>query len=377
MIAVVAAAVAAWWSFGGADAVVETAVVQARAGGAARAATVLNASGYVTARRRATVASKITGKLVEVRVEEGQAVEEGQVVARLDDSQYRAATALAEERLGAARRAVDENVARVELARLTLERTRKLVDEGVSFQADLDRARTEVQALEARLALERQQVDVAAREVDLRRTELADTVVRAPFDGVVISKDAQPGEIVSPMSAGGGFTRTGICTLVDMGSLEIEVDVNESYIARVRPGQRVRAVLDAYPDWSIPSSVITTIPAADRQKATVLVRIAFDELDPRILPDMGVKVAFLDEPIEAAEGEAPAQVLVVPQAALREDGGQDVVWVVDDERLERRAVRVGAASSDGVEVLAGLAAGERVVVEPSVELEDGMRVEVR
>jgi len=203
---------------------------------------------------------------------------------------------------------------------------------------------------------------------------MEDTVIRAPFDGVVISKDAQPGEMVSPVSAGGGFTRTGICTIVDMQSLEIEVDVNEAYISRVRPGQPVEAVLDAYPDWTIPGQVITTIPAADRQKATVLVRIGFDELDPRILPDMGVKVAFreqrgVDEPV--------TRRILVPAAALRRDGGRDVVFVVGDGRVERRAVTLGARAGDEVIVEAGLRAGERVVVEGPQNLAGGDRVSTR
>jgi RND family efflux transporter MFP subunit len=374
-LVVAAAGIGAWLWLAGQAPVVQTVEVRARATGGTGGATVLNASGYVTARRRATVASKITGKLVEVAVEEGMTVEEGQVLARLDDRQFRATLALAESRLEAARRALAEYQARLELAQLTHERTERLVAEGVAGQADLDRDRTEVEALRARLALAREEVEVAVREVELRRTELADTVVRAPFDGVVISKDAQPGEIVSPVSAGGGFTRTGICTLVDMGSLEIEVDVNESYIARVRPGQRVVSTLDAYPDWPIPSSVITTVPAADRQKATVLVRIAFDELDPRILPDMGVKVAFQGEPA-AADGSAPVQAVLVPRSAIHDDGGQDVAWVVDGDEVERRAVRIGATSGDEVEVVAGLTAGERVVVETSAALAPGMRVEI-
>ena len=264
---------------------------------------VLDASGYVTARRRATVSSKVTGKIVEVMVEEGMEVEEGQVLARLDASTQQAVLRLTEANLEAARRAVAEIEARLDQARLDLDRAARLVSSEVAPQADLDVARTEVAALVARLALERERVEVAQRELALQRVSLDDTVIRAPFAGVAISKDAQPGEMISPVSAGGGFTRTGICTLVDMSSLEIEVDVGESYIQRVHAGQRVEATLDAYPDWKIPARVITTIPAADREKATVKVRIAFDRLDPRILPDMGVKVSFLEpEGLEQTAG---------------------------------------------------------------------------
>ena len=256
--------------------------------------TILNASGYVTARLQSTVSSKVTGRIVEVLVEEGMAVTEGQILARLDDTAERAYLALAEAQLGAARGALAELEVRHAAARLDLGRQRRLLEPGLIGQADLDAAQAEADSLRARIANQREQVVVAAREIDVRRSALEDTFIRAPFSGVAISKEAQPGEMISPVSGGGGFTRTGVCTIVDMSSLEIEVDVNESYINRVSPGQRVVATLDAYPDWEIPASVITTIPAADRERATLLVRIAFDELgDPRILPDLGVNVAFL------------------------------------------------------------------------------------
>jgi HlyD family secretion protein len=227
------------------------------------------------------------------------------------------------------------------------------------------------------------QVEVAETLVRQRRTDLADMVVRAPFDGVAISKDAQPGEMISPMSAGGGFTRTGICTIVDMSSLEIEVDVSESYINRVHSGQPVEAVLDAYPDWRIPAHVITTVPSADRQKATVRVRIGFDpstgsgsKLDPRILPDMGIKVSFLAE--RQAEGAAPPHpTFVVPKTAVRSSEGRDVVFVVHEDHVERRAISLGLAQGDQVEVVSGLNAGERIVVAGPPALADGAKVTVK
>ena len=277
---------------------VEVAIVSERAAGTQAA--VLNASGYVTARRRATVSSKITGKVVEVNVEEGMAVREGQVLARLDDVTSKAALALAEAQAEAARRAVRENEVRLAEAKLSLGRVMQLVKEQLATQAEVDKARAEVDSLDARIAAAREQVRVAERQIELEQTNLDNTIIRAPFSGIAISKDAQPGEMVSPVSAGGGFTRTGICTIVDMRSLEIEVDVNESYINRVKADQSVTAVLNAYPDWEIPAHVITTMPAADRQKATVLVRIGFEQLDPRILPDMGVKVTFLRDAENAA-----------------------------------------------------------------------------
>jgi RND family efflux transporter MFP subunit len=339
---------------------------------------VLNASGYVTARRRATVSSKVTGKVMDVLVEEGHAVKQGQILAHLDDTQTRAALALAEAQLAAARKSAAEDEARLHQAELTLQRRQQLLKENVVGKAELDEAQSNVDALKARIAYAQEQVAVAENQVKLQQTNLADMVVRAPFSGIAISKDAQPGEMISPVSAGGGFTRTGICTIVDMSSLEIEVDVNESYINRVRAGQRVEAVLDAYPDWRIPAHVITTIPSADRQKATVKVRIGFDQLDPRILPDMGVKVTFLGEERPENGGAAAAPRGLLPKSAVRTVDGRTVVFVVKgDERVERRAISVGLENGDQVEVISGVSAGERVVVSGPQTLKDGDKVKVQ
>jgi len=354
---------------------VEVVAVTQRAAGTQ--ASVLNASGYVTARRRATISSKITGKLVEVNVEEGMAVREGQVLARLDDASARAGMTLARAQLEAARGAIRETEVRVAEARLTLRRREQLQKDGITTQAETDQARAEVDSLVARIASAREQVAVAESQMALQQTDLDNTIIRAPFSGVAISKDAQAGEMVSPVSAGGGFTRTGICTIVDMKSLEIEVDVNESYINRVKPKQNVTAVLDAYPDFQIPAQVITTVPTADRQKATVLVRIGFRELDPRILPDMGVKVTFLRD---ASETDAPAAqpVSLVPRSAVKTDGDTTIVFVVrPDNTVERRAVRTGGTDGDRQEVVAGVRAGERVVVTPPPALVDGAKVVVK
>lgn len=339
-------------------------------------AAVLNASGYVTARRRATVSSKITGKVIEVNVEEGMAVKQGQILARLDDANARAALALAEAQTEAARRALEENEVRLVEARLTLGRRQQLLKDRVVAQAEVDQAQAEVGSLEARIAVGRGQVRIAERQVAVQQTDLDNTIIRAPFSGIAISKDAQPGEMVSPVSAGGGFTRTGICTVVDMRSLEIEVDVNESYINRVTPGQDVTAVLDAYPDWQIPAHVITMVPTADRQKATVLVRIAFKELDPRILPDMGVKVTFLKRDDEGAMPSRGPAVLV-PKAAVRTEGAQSVVFVVRNDLVERRAVKLGGADGDRLEVAAGLRSGEQVVSPLPPDLKDGARISAK
>src|SRR5262245_29296669 len=355
---------------------VETAAVSQRAAGAQ--ATVLNASGYVTARRRATISSKITGKVIEVNVEEGMAIREGQILARLDDVTAKAALALAEAQAEAARRNVRENEVRLAEAKLSLGRTLQLVKEQIATAAEVDKSQAEVDSLDARIVAAREQVRVAERQIELERTNLDHTVIRAPFSGIAISKDAQPGEMVSPVSAGGGFTRTGICTVVDMRSLEIEVDVNESYNNRVKTDQRVTAALNAYPDWEIPARVITLIPAADRQKATVLVRIAFEELDPRILPDMGVKVTFLRDADGEARSNGPqgaAQpVTLVPKSAIRTENDVAYAFVVDDGLVDRRAVKTGGVDGDRLEVLAGLRAGERVVVSPPPALTSGAKV---
>jgi HlyD family secretion protein len=335
--------------------------------------TVLNASGYVTARRQATISSKVTGKVVEVSVEEGLAVAEGQVLARLDSSNVSAQLRLSEAQLEASRKALEETRVRLAEARIALGRARKLVTEKIASQADLDSAQAEADSLAARLEQQKEEVTVSEKQVAFYRQELEDTVIRAPFAGIVVSKNAQPGEMISPISAGGGFTRTGICTIVDMSSLEIEVDVNEGYINRVVPGQPVRATLDAYPDWKIPARVIAIVPTADRQKATVRVRIGFEELDPRILPDMGVKVAFKEEP--GPGGQRGAAALIVPRSALRKEGGRDIVFGRRNGRAERRAVSIGEMRDDGVVLSAGVSAGERVVVEGPETLSDGDRIE--
>lgn len=378
LIFLLAVAAGGWfWSTRTVAAPVKLATVTAQTGAAAAPGAVLNASGYVTARRRATVSSKVTGKVLEVFVEEGKAVHKGQVLARLDGSQFKAALAVTQAQLEAARRGAAEDEARLREAELTLGRREQLVKEHVVGKAELDSARAEVESLKARIALTQQQVKVSESLVSQARTNLDDMEVRAPFDGIAISKDAQPGEMISPVSAGGGFTRSGIGTIVDMTSLEIEVDVSESYINRVRPDQPIEAVLDAYPDWRIPAHVITSVPSADRQKATVRVRIGFDKLDPRILPDMGVKVSFFNERQPQAADAAVKPRLLVPKVAVRTDGSQSIVFVVHEDRAERRAVTVGAADGDQIEVLSGVNAGERVVVDGVSTLVDGARVVAR
>jgi RND family efflux transporter MFP subunit len=357
------------WRYAAAPVTVQTATVDLPSGSADGA--VLNASGYVVASRLATVSSKVTGRITDVLFEEGAKVEAGQVLARLDPATANAEHLVATRSLEAARRSLREIEVRLADARKTLERTRNLVGKRLLADSALDLAEADVAALQARLEAARAEVGVAEGQLGVSRQALEDLAVRAPFAGVVISKDAQPGETVSPVSAGGGFTRTGIATIVDMDSREIEVDVNEAYINRVRDEQRVEAVLDAYPDWRIPARVIGIVPTADRQKATVRVRIAFEALDPRILPDMGIKVRFLDDGSAATTRAVPT----VPEAALLREDGVSSVWVVEDGRALRREVQAGEVSDGRVAVTAGLEAGQTVVVEPPPRLREGGRVQ--
>ncbi len=352
---------------------VEVAVArQAPTGGSA---TVLNASGYVEPRRKSTVSSKITGKVVEVLVDEGMIVEKGQILARLDDSDARRRYEAIRADRDVTRAAIEELKVSLADAERTLRRTRELRGEGVASLQDLDTATASVDAQRAKLQVAKSSLDAAEAQLAVSAQDLENYTIRAPFAGIAVSKDAQPGEMVSPVSAGGGFTRTGISTIVDMESLEIEVDVNESHIAKVHPGQPADAVLDAYPDWRIPATVRTVIPTADRQKATVKVRLTFDQLDPRILPDMGVKVAFRETAV-VDETSAPPQSLV-PRPAIRDRDGQPIVFVVADETLDRRAVTVGKTTGTDVEILAGVAAGETVVVGGPDDLEQGEKVKIR
>jgi HlyD family secretion protein len=376
LLILIGGAGAAAWYWLNRERPVEVEVVSVNERAAGTQASVLNASGYVTARRRATISSKVTGKVIEVNVEEGMAVREGQVLARLDDSSLQAALRLYRAQLEAAKRQIPESEVRLAQARVMLQRQERLRSEGLNTPNDIDNAKAEVDSLIARIASAQEQVKVAESQIAMQQTAIEDTVIRAPFSGVAISKDAQAGEMVSPVSAGGGFTRTGISTIVDMRSLEIEVDVNESYINRVRSGQPVTAVLDAYPDWQIPANVITLVPTADRQKATVLVRIGFKQLDPRILPDMGVKVTFLRE-AEAAETPVAQRVTLVPQAAVKTEAGASYVFVVRQNAVERRAIKTAGTDGDRLEVIAGLKGGDQVVVSPPPELTDGMLVTIK
>ena len=342
-VVLVVLAAGAWFFLRPKPTEITTVVAEAESSGPSLGTSVLNASGYVVARRMATVSSKVTGKVLEIYVEEGMEVKKNQVLARLDPENSSTMLTMAERELEAARRNLTEIEVRLAEARRNLERNETLVKQQLVSQTALDTSRAEANALAARLAASQAQVKVSESSLAMRRIDYNDLNVRAPFDGVVISKDAQPGEMISPMSAGGGFTRTGIATIVDMSSREVEVDVNEAYINRVKSNQRVEATLDAYPDAPLAAHVVNIVPTADRTKATVRVRIGFEKLEPQILPDMGIKVRFLDEqPVQPVANQGPR--IRVPAVAVQKVEGESYVWVVSGERVERRAVTVGPES---------------------------------
>ncbi|HEX4602478.1 MAG TPA: efflux RND transporter periplasmic adaptor subunit [Candidatus Angelobacter sp.] len=349
-------------------------VAAARAASGAKAEALLNASGYVTPRRRATVAAKVTGRVEQIYAEEGLRVKSGQVLATLDCSQPNAALTSARTDRDATAAALSDLEVQSANADRESKRAQGLSTAGVISPQALDAAKTTADSLHSKIALTKEQIRAAESRIGMSQQDVDNCTVRAPFDGIVVSKDAQRGEMVSPISAGGGFTRTGIATLVDMNSLEIEVDVNESYIARVQQGQRVSATLDAYPDRELPAKVRTVIPTADRQKATVKVRITFDKLDSTILPDMGVKVAFLGAAPPPSGSEAKA---LAPKAAIHNDAGKQIVYLVVNEKLERRAVSVGAERGGDVEIMAGLAPGDKMVVKGAENLHEGQAVDVK
>jgi RND family efflux transporter MFP subunit len=355
--------------------VVQTAVARAASQGGGTGS-VLDASGYVTARRQATVSAKITGKVTEVLIEEGQRVGEGAVLARLDDTEAQAQLGLTRAQLVAARSQLAEVQAMLVQAEQDHARQKELYDRRLIAPQALDAALAQRDMLRARLAATEEQVKVAQQSQSVAQVQLDNTVIRAPFSGVVIAKSAQPGEMISPISAGGGFTRTGIGTIVDMDSLEIQVDVNESYINRVTPGQPVEATLNAYPDWKIPGEVIAIIPTADRSKATVKVRIAIKTKDARIVPDMGARVGFLDSK-PAAGALPPAPGVLVPADAVRTEGETSLVFVyAASGKVERRSVTLGLDVSGQRRVLSGLRDGERVVLAPPPTLADGQAVKL-
>jgi RND family efflux transporter MFP subunit len=344
--------------------------------------TLLNASGYVTPRRRATIAAKITGRVTGVFFDEGTHLQEGQLLATLDDADAKRSLDSAKADRNASQATIADYEVQLKNAEIELYRARELHSGGVQSQEALDNATMSADSLRAKIALAKQQVAASVARIAEAQQAVDNCTIRAPFAGIVVSKDAQVGEMVSPVSAGGGFTRTGIATIVDMKSNEIEVDVNESYIARVTPHQRVKATLDAYPDRELDGKVRTVIPTADRQKATVKVRITFDKLEDFILPDMGVKVAFLEDEQPAngrgtSKEKSPQALTYIPKSAVRNDSSSRFVLLVRDGRVERRAVSLGMDRGTDVAVLAGISPGDSLVVKGSENLHDGDKVEVR
>ncbi len=377
---VLLAAALAYWKWHSRPYAVEVATALAPSAAQGPAA-ILQASGYVTARREATVSAQITGTIKEVLIEEGEHVKAGQVLARLDDSAYQAGVAQARAQLLAAQALEAQYTTQLAQARRDTQRNQDLIDRNLVSRQALETAQTQQDTVSAQLQAQRKQIDVARATLRGAEVQLDYCTVRAPFDGVIIAKAAQSGEIISPISAGGGFTRTGVGTIVDMDSLEIEVDVNEAYINRVAAQQPAQALLDAYPDWNIPAHVVAIIPTADRNKATVKVRVALDQKDPRILPDMGVRVSFLESESAgdaAHAAAAPAKdTVLVPSSALVARGGSEasVVYVVEGDVARAHAVKVGQAFGE-LRAVTGLAAGARVVRVPPPGIHDGAKVSV-
>jgi RND family efflux transporter MFP subunit len=340
------------------------------------AGAVLQATGYVTARRQATVSAQITGTLTAVLIEEGDHVMQGQVLARLDDSGYKANLAAAQAQADAARALLMQNQAQLAQGIHDAARLQSLVDRGLVSKQSAEQAQTQVNSLRAQLGAQQQQAKSADAQAAVAKVNFDYTVVRAPFSGVVTTKDAQVGEIISPLSAGGGFTRTGVGTIVDMDSLEVDVDVNEAYIGRVKPGMSAEAVLDAYPDWKIPAHVVAIVPTADRGKATIKVRVALEKKDARVVPDMGARVSFLEEKPEATT-QVPQGVLV-PATAIVQRDGHSMVFVVDGNAVQQRTVNPAAQAYGELRLLpVAVKPGDSVVISPPTELHDGSAVQMK
>lgn len=377
MLVLLLIALAAWFVMGHRAIEVQTAQAQSPVANAAAGA-VLQATGYVTARRQATVSAQITGTLTDVLIEEGDHVKQGQVVARLDDSQYKAALDAARTSADASHALVAQFQAQLAQNQRDAVRNEELAAKGLVSKQLAEQSRTLVDSTRAQLLSQQRSAASADAQVVVARVNFDYCVIRAPFDGVITTKDAQVGEIVSPFSAGGGFTRTGVGTVVDMDSLEVDVDVNEAYIGRVKPNMPAEAVLDAYPDWKIPAHVIAIVPAADRGKATVKVRVALEKKDARIVPDMGVRVSFLEQKQDEAKAQSDVpQGALVPTAAIAQRDGHGVVFIVSNDSVQQRNVSPAASKIGDQSLLpTGVQVGDTVVVSPPTELKDGDRIKL-
>ncbi|MEO6279345.1 efflux RND transporter periplasmic adaptor subunit [Roseateles sp.] len=378
LVVVALAGGAAWWFMAG-NKPVEVQTATARANGqGARSDAVLQATGYVTARRMATVSAQMTGTLTEVLIDEGFKVKKGQVLARLDDTGLKAGRAAAQAQVRTAEANLGQLQAQLEQAQADERRQAELAASGMTTRQSREQAATSVKTHVAQLEAARRQIEAAQAQVRQAQVNFDYATVRAPFDGVVTARAAQVGEIISPLSAGGGFTRTGVGTIVDMDSLEVNVDVNEAYIAQVKADMPCEAVLDAYPEWKIPAHVVAVIPSADRGKATVKVRVALEQKDERLVPDMGVRVSFLAAKPKVDAKPVPG-VLVPPDAIRIEDGlepakGNAVVYVATDGKAQRRLVKLGDEVGKFRLVTEGVKSGETVVVSPPAELKDGSNI---
>jgi RND family efflux transporter MFP subunit len=366
---------AAWWFFAARPIAVQTAVASAPGTGTVAGA-VLQATGYITARRQATVSTQITGTLTQVLIEEGDRVQKGQVIARLEDSALRAGLNVAQANISSAQAQIAQAQAQLTQATADMRRQDELAASGMLSKQAAEQARTVVASYAAQLESRRREADATRAQLAQAQVNFDYTIVRAPFAGVVTVKAAQVGEIVSPLSAGGGFTRTGVGTIVDMESLEVDVDVNEAYIGQVKADMPAEAVLDAYPDWKVPAHVIAIVPSADRGKATVKVRVELEQKDARMVPDMGVRVSFLGSKPTTAPTRVPKGVLVPPQAVAQRDG-QSVVFVVSDGKVQQRAVKPAVQDVGSMKLLPdAVKIGERVVLSPPATLRDGAEVRI-
>ena len=366
----------AWWYFNARPVLVQTAAVTLPGVGGAPSA-LLQSTGYVTARRQATVATQITGTLTQVLIEAGDRVQKGQVIARLEDGALRASLNVAQANVASAQAQVAQAQTQLTQAEADARRQGELASSGMVSKQAVEQSRTAAASFGAVLEARQRELDSVRAQLAQAKVNFDYSVVRAPFSGVVTAKTAQVGEIVSPLSAGGGFTRTGVCTIVDMDSLEVHVDVSEAFIGQVKPDMPAQAVLDAYPDWKVPAHVIAIVPTADRGKATVRVRVALEQKDARLVPEMGVRVSFLGAKPAVAATQVPKGVLV-PALAVTQRDGQNVVFIVADGRVAQRIVKSAAQEVGSMKLLPeGVQAGERVVISPPPSLRDGATVRVQ
>jgi RND family efflux transporter MFP subunit len=354
---------------------VQVALAEMIGGAGGSASSGVSANGYVVARTKASVSSRITGRLVYLGVEEGSVVTEGEVMARLENADYAATLAQREAEAATAYAGLVETETERDQLRRDVARTKDLQERGLAPDQELEQLEAQLATAEARVLRVRAQAEAVDAAVGVARANLENTYIRAPFSGTVLRKDAEVGEVVAPVATGSGLTRGAVVTMADLETLEVEVDVNEAYIARIRSGQPASIDLDAYPDTSFQGRVRQIVPTADRQRATVQVKVSILDEDPRILPEMGATVEFLEGATDDAAPAGPPRVFV-PAAAVRDDSGRQIVWVVSDGRVERREVEAGPVTGERREIRRGVNAGEPVVVEGHEGLEDGARVRV-